>query len=417
MDTLDILLIIVAIICIYFSYKLTLIESAYMSLTGQKIKSIRESDKELKTFEKNLKNIDDILSVCLFGDFFFNMLCAVSISVLLYRIIDIWGLLLGTIISTTLIVVIGQMLPKSIGSSDSCEIALKDAGFINALKNILYPFTFITGRISNNIIKLSGKDIDLKGPLITEDKFKDMVNFSFKEGILGKNELGFIENVMGFSDSYAKDIMTPRTDIAALEINSSYEDILEIVKEEGFSRIPVYEEDIDNIVGILHIKDLFRYRGAKSLRDFKVHLRKPYYTFEYKEVSTLFTEMRSKKTGVAIVTDEYGGTEGMITMEDLIEKIVGSISDEYDEDDEEEIIKISENTYMVEGTVNLDDINHALGTELESEEYDTIAGYLIEHADRFPKAGEKFMIDEVLYIIKEISKNRIDKVIIKLLQK
>lgn len=414
MKKLEYFFILLALICIYLSYLFTLVESAYFSLTSSKIENIKEhSHENLKYFEINIKNLDDIFSLCLFGDFFFNMLCAVSISILLFDKLHFLGLFLGTIFSAILIVVFGQVLPKSNGAKKSEKISLKYAKTFYFLKFIFFPFTFFTTVLGNLCLKITGKDKNYREPLITEDELKDAVNIGFKEGILDREELGFIENVIGFSDADAKDIMTPRTDIVALEINDSYEDIIKTIQDEGFSRIPVYEEELDNIIGIFHVKDISKFRGAKSLCDFKKFLRPAYYTFEYKDVSQLFKEMRSSKISLAIVTNEYGGTEGLITMEDLIEKIVGSISDEYDQEDDEEIVKISNDEYLIDGAVNISEVNSLFNKNFESNEYDSIAGYLIEKIDRFPKVSEKFMIDDVLFVVKETSKNRIDKLLLK----
>ena len=219
---------------------------------------------------------------------------------------------------------------------------------------------------------------------------------------------------MDFRDSYAKDIMTPRTDIVAIDIESSYSEIIDLICKENFSRMPVYEDNIDNIIGILNVKDLFMMNKHKSLKENKSFFKKPYFTYEYKEVSSLFSDMRAHKISVAIVADEYGGTTGMITIEDLIEKIVGAINDEYDNEDDEDIIKLGPNKFLVDGAMNLDDLNQLTGLGLESTEFDSIGGFIIEKIDRFPKKNEVIILDNLKFTVKKTSKNRIDKVLLEI---
>ena len=178
--------------------------------------------------------------------------------------------------------------------------------------------------------------------------------------------------------------------------------------------MPVYEDNIDNIIGILNVKDLFMMNKHKSLKENKSFFKKPYFTYEYKEVSSLFSDMRAHKISVAIVADEYGGTTGMITIEDLIEKIVGAINDEYDNEDDEDIIKLGPNKYLVDGAMNLDDLNQLTGLELESTEFDSIGGFIIEKIDRFPKKNEVIILDNLKFTVKKTSKNRIDKVLLEI---
>lgn len=266
--------------------------------------------------------------------------------------------------------------------------------------------------LSQSIIKIVIKDKTYKEPIITEEDLIDAMDLGMEEGIINKNESMMIQNVIGFKDNYAKDIMTPRTDIVAIEIDDSYEDIIEKISEYSYSRMPVYEDNLDNIIGILNVKDIFHMDRTKPLVENKSFFKKPFFTFEYKPTGTLFSEMRQNKLSVAIVTDEYGGTEGMITFEDIIEKIVGQISDEYDTEEDEDIITIAPGKYLIDASVNIDEINQKFETELECQEFDSLGGFIIENIDRFPKLNEVINIDGLKFTIARKSKNRIEKIIL-----
>ena len=222
-----------------------------------------------------------------------------------------------------------------------------------------------------------------------------------------------INNVFEFGSSTAKDIMIPRTDVIAINLTTEYKDILNLFKDEGLSRIPVYNESIDNIIGILYLKDLV-FNADQSNFEIKKYLRKPFFTYEYKPIRELFKVMRVKKIPMAIILDEYGGTSGIITIEDLVEEIVGDISDEYDEN-EKQIERIKENEYIIDGSTKIDDVNQELNINLKSEEFDTIGGYLIGVLGYFPKANKIIKTDGLEFIVECVEKNRIEKVRAKLI--
>ena len=236
---------------------------------------------------------------------------------------------------------------------------------------------------------------------------KTIVNVSHEEGVLELDERTMINNVFDFGDSKAKDVMTPRTDIIAVPLDVTYEEYVRLVQEEGFSRMPVYGEDLDDIVGFLYVKDIF-YLDAEHFSVEK-YMREPLFTYESKPLDELLAELNSSRLAVAIVLDEYGGTAGMITTEDIVEEIVGEIEDEYD-DEEEEIEIIKDNEFVVDGSTRLEDFNEMVGTELESEEVDTIAGYILVLLGNFPKQGQEIETEGLRIIVEEMDKNRIEKV-------
>ncbi|MBL7574980.1 putative hemolysin [Peptoniphilus asaccharolyticus DSM 20463] len=403
-----------SVIFLFLSFEYTLIENAYLSLSSLKLKRLEEDTSADFELIKKLYNHPKLYSSIMFCDYFSNIIAAVCFAVFLYDFYGYIGIVISIVISPILIIVIGETWPKSMGIQKYDLVIIKKSSFLNISISIAKPFLFIIEKLSNIFIKITGGDKDYKEPLITEDELFDAVSLGYEEGILDKSESLIIENVMDFRGSIAKDTMTPRTDIVGISINSTYDEIVNIVQKESFSRMPVFGDDLDDIYGILHVKDLLKFDSSFVLKDNLDILKQPFYTFEYKPIGPLFNEMRAKRISVAIVTDEYGGTEGMLTIEDLIEKIVGSISDEFDEDEDEELIKIAPKEYLIDGSMNLEELDRLLDLTLKSDENDSIAGFLIEKLDRFPTKGEVISIDNLKFIIHECSKNRIEKLILKI---
>ena len=408
----DYIYLLLALVAMYFSYLFTLIENAYLALGSVKLSKLE--DLEVKNFSiiKKLVKKENIYSSTLILDYFSNSLAIIFTSIFFYKILGNLGIVLGVLISTISVIIIGESLPRNLGKKNYEEIVPKYAKFLNFFIAFLRPFSLFITFLSQSIIKVVIKDRDYKAPLITEDDLIDAMDLGMEEGIINENESKMIQNVIDFKDNYAKDIMTPRTDIVAIEIDDSYEDIIKKISEYSYSRMPVYEDNLDNIVGILNVKDIFHMDRSKSLEENKNFFKKPFFTFEYKPTGTLFSEMRQNKLSVAIVTDEYGGTEGMITFEDIFEKIVGQISDEYDTEEDEDIITVAPGKYLIDASVNIDEINQRFGTELECQEFDSLGGYIIENIDRFPKLNEVIKIDDLNFTIIKKTKNRIEKILV-----
>ncbi|CDZ74913.1 CBS domain protein [Peptoniphilus sp. ING2-D1G] len=413
MDNLHYIFIILFLITLYFSFEFTMIESAFLSLTHLKIKQFENENYDLYKDVISLYKDDRIYSTLLLLDYTANTLVSILLGIIFFLEFDYWGIILGALISPVVIIVFGESVPKAIGKQRYEKIVLKKAKMLKFLTKISLGFVNFITILTSAIVRIIGEK-NYKRPLITKGELIDAVSLSAEAGILNTEESRIIENVMDFQDAMAKDIMTPRTDMIAIDKDLSFKEIIEIINEESFSRMPVYNEDLDDIIGLLHVKDLIGLDDNELLRNRLDILKPVLYTYEYKPIGQLFNEMRIKRFSVAIVNDEYGGTEGMITTEDLIEKILGSISDEYDEDEDEDYIKISKNEYLIDGSMNLNDFNYTFGAELESEEIDTIAGYIIEKIDRFPKTGEKLIIDGLNFTISNSKKNRIEKLILKI---
>ena len=218
-----------------------------------------------------------------------------------------------------------------------------------------------------------------------------------------------INNVFNFGDSVAKDVMVPRIDMAFVDVNASYEEVIEIFRQEKYTRFPVYEETTDNVIGILNVKDILL-AGEREQFSVRDYLRAPYYTYEFKKVSELMVEMKKANVNIIIVLDEYGATAGLITLEDMLEEIVGDIRDEYDEDEENELVEIAANEYVVEGSMKLDDLNDRLELKLESEDYDSVGGLVIGLLDHLPEEGEDVVFDNVRLVVDRVEKNRINRI-------
>lgn len=288
-------------------------------------------------------------------------------------------------------------------------MSLRCAGVIFVLMVLFTPFIFVINKLSLLVLKLVGVDPNKKAESITEDELRTIVEVSHEEGVIETEEKKMINNVFDFGDSVAKDVMVPRIDMAFVDVNASYAEVIEIFRQEKYTRFPVYEETTDNVIGILNVKDILL-AGEREQFSVRDYLRAPYYTYEFKKVSELMVEMKKANVNIIIVLDEYGATAGLITLEDMLEEIVGDIRDEYDEDEENELVEIAANEYVVEGSMKLDDLNDRLELKLESEDYDSVGGLVIGLLDHLPEEGEDVVFDNVRLVVDRVEKNRIDRI-------
>ena len=263
--------------------------------------------------------------------------------------------------------------------------------------------------VSSIFIRLLGGDPKANEPFITEEEIKTMVGVSEEEGVLEDVEKEMIFNVFDFADAQVKDVMVQRVDIIAVDLEASYDEVLDVIKKEQFSRIPVYNQTIDDIVGILNVKDLIMAEQNKEKFKVSDYMREPNYTFEFKKIAELFKEMKKTRNHIAVVLDEYGGTVGIVTIEDLIEEVFGDIEDEYD-DENKEIEVIKEDEYIVDGSAKLDVVSELIGVNMESEEFDSVGGLIIGELGRFPEQDEEIVLNNIKFKVEEIDKNRVKKV-------
>ncbi|WP_342026593.1 hemolysin family protein [Proteiniborus ethanoligenes] len=397
------------ILLLFFSAFFSASETALMTLSKIRIKKMLEDNiKGAETIDKLVKNPSKLLSAILIGNNVVNIGASALATSLAIDYYGSTGVGISTGIMTLLVLIFGEITPKSLAAQNSEKVSLRVAKFIHIVTIILNPIILFLTRITNLLIRLMGGKTDRKQPFITEEELRTIVNVSHEEGVLEVEEKDMIYNVFEFGDSKAKDVMTPRTDMVAIEINSSYEEIIHIFKQEQFSRIPIYESTTDNIVGILHVKDLLFLENSKAEFDLKKYMREPYFTYEFKLITELFDEMRTNRIHMVIVLDEYGGTEGLITIEDLIEEIVGDIEDEYDKE-VKEIEVIKEDEYLVYGNIKIEDINDMIGTNIESEDFDSIGGFVMGLLGKVPESGETIEHDNIKFIIEYVEKNRIER--------
>ncbi len=307
--------------------------------------------------------------------------------------------------------VIGELVPKRMALAQSDKIALKVAGPINFLSKLTFPAVRFLAFSTNLVVKLMGGPAKADGDQITEEEIRLMINVGEEKGIFQETETEMINSIFEFDDTVVKEVMTPRIDIVALSLDATREEVLDVIINENFSRIPVYEGSIDNIIGILYVKDLFAI--IKTDIEWEVSLkeiiRPAQFVPEYKKIDELFKEMQKSKTHIAVVIDEYGGTAGIITIEDLLEEIVGNIFDEYDEE-VFDFEKIDDNTYIVSGMLDMDEINDLLDTEIPDDEFDTISGMILSHSGKMPEVGYEVIIDNIYFRIEEVDDKRISKI-------
>lgn len=384
-------------------------ETALMSLSKIRIRNmVDENIPGSKKIQKLIENPHTMLSAILVGNNVVNIGASSLATSLAIKNFGSTGVGLATGIMTLLVLVFAEITPKSLAAQNSEKMALKVAPFISVVVVILKPFNVILSYLTNSIIKVLGGEADARAPFITEAELKTMINVSHEEGMLENEEKVMIHNVFEFRESRVTEVMTPRTYMVAVNIDSSYEKIVEVFKTQQFSRIPVYDDGIDNVVGILYLKDLIFFDASKETFEMTKYMRAPYFTFEFKLITELFSEMRDKSIQMAIVIDEYGGTAGMITLEDLVEEIVGDIRDESDELFNE-IEVVTEDEYLVRGSAEIDLINEMLGVKIESEDFDTIGGFVTGLFGRLPEAGEQIEFNNMKFIVEHVQKYRIEK--------
>lgn len=385
-------------------------ETALMSFSKIRVKHlVEEGVKGADKIEKLIASPNKLLGSILVGNNVANIAASALATSIALKAFGQKGVGIATIAMTVLVLIFAEITPKSLAAQNSEKVSFKVYKPISFVIIILKPIVTIFTFISSGIIKLLGGNPDKTQPFITEEELKTLVDVGEEEGVLEVGEKEMIYNVFEFGDLQAKDVMVQRVDVISISTESTYDEILEVLKREQFSRIPVYRESIDDIVGVLYIKDLLL---KEKEEEFNVedYMREPNYTYEFRRITDLFTDMKKDRNHMYIVLDEYGGTVGIVTIEDLVEEIVGEIEDEYDDEDDKEIDVIKEDEYVVSGSARLDDLNDLIGTSMESEEFDSIGGFIIGQLGRFPDRGENIQFDTTKFVIEELDKNRIKKV-------
>ena len=386
-------------------------ETALMALSKIRIRHmVDEGVRGAKLVEKLSQDPSKLLGAILIGNNIVNIGASALATSVAVKVIGPSGVGVVTVIMTILVLIFGEITPKSIAKQNSEKVSLMVSKPINFIVKVFNPLVLIFTAISGIFIRLLGGDPKATEPFITEEELRTMVGVSEEEGVLEGVEKEMIFNVFEFADSQVKDVMVQRVDIVAVDVNATYEEVINIIKTEQFSRLPVYNENIDDVIGILNVKDLIMASGCEE--NFKVsdYMREPYYTFEFKKITELFKEMKKTRNHIAVVLDEYGGNVGIVTIEDLIEEVVGEIEDEYDDERDSNIIVVKEDEYIVDSSARLDYIGDLIGVTMESEEFDSVGGLVIGELGRFPEPNEEVKINNIRFIVEDIDKNRIKKV-------
>ncbi len=415
MDTTGVIQIVTLVILVFLSGFFSSAETAYSTVSRVRIRTlVQENNKKAIKVQKILDRYGKMLSAILIGN---NVVNLSASSVATTFAIRIWGspavgIMTGVLTFTVLI--FGEIIPKTWAMQRSEKITLMYSGAVHLLITLLTPIIYIIDKFSNWILRFLHISSDGNTFSITEKELKTYVDVSHEDGVIESEERELIYNVFDFGDTVAKDIMIPRIQMTTVSIDATYQELLSTFQDSMFTRIPVYDDDPDNIVGVVNIKDFILVKDKEKFQIRKI-LREAYYTYEYKSVSDLLMEIREKSLSIAFVLSEYGATVGMITMEDMIEELVGEIRDEYDADEEDLIQEIDDRKYLVAAQMKLDDINDALDMDLQSEDYDSIGGLIIEKLDRLPHDQEAITLDNGITLQADgVQDNHIVKVLITL---
>lgn len=401
-------------------------EMAIVSLNKNKMKHLSEEGNKkaellLKLMEEPNKFLSTVQVGITLAGFFSSASAATGISEVLSKYLDGFNIpyssqiaLIGvTIILSYITLVFGELFPKRLALQKSETIAMFSVKPILYISKITSPFVKLLSASTNILVKLVGIDTEDLDEKVSKEEIKSMVAAGQENGVINETEKEMINSIFEFDDKLADEVMTPRTDVYLINIDTPLNKYLDELIEKGYSRIPVYEEDIDNIIGILYIKDLFgeaSKRGFENV-DVRTILRQPYFVPENKNIDELFKEMQSYKKHMAILIDEYGGFSGIVSIEDLIEEVMGNIEDEYDEA-EPAIKKIDSNTFIIPGMLSINDFNDYFNVDIKNENYDTMSGFIIDIIGHIPNNIEENNIEyeNLIFKIEEVKEKRIEKI-------
>lgn len=394
-------------------------ETSLTTVSAIRVRSlIEEGNKRAVRLNKVLENKGKMLSAILIGNNIVNISASALATMIAQQIGGNEAVSLSTGILTIVVLIFGEISPKTLATVNAEPMALFYAPIIAALIWVLTPLIFIINKLAGLVLKLFHTDPNQKANVITETELRTIVDVSHEEGILETEERKIITKVFDFGDTTAKDIMVPRIDMVAIEVNSSYEELMEVFKRDKYTRLPVYEDTADNVIGIINVKDLLL-SGTEPAEDFHIrdYLREAFYTYESKSLTDLMIEMRKAAVNIIIVLDEYSDAVGLITLEDILEEIVGEIRDEYDYDEADLIQSDNQTVFTVSGQTKISDINDELHLNLMSEAYESIAGIIIEALDKIPEIGDTVTFDDCILEVLTLDKKRVDTIRVTLIPK
>ena len=423
MDSSDAMQLLILVILLALSAFFSSAETALTCVNKIRIRGLaEEGDKRAILVKELTDNPSKMLSAILIGNNIVNLSASSLSTMLATKIAAQLGagtntatfVGLATGILTILILIFGEITPKSAATINAEKIALGDAAIIYWLTRILTPAIFVINHLSYGVMRLMGINPNAKTKAMTENELLTVIDVSHEDGVIESEEKEMITNVVDFGDSVASDVMVPRIDIEFMDVESNYEEVLSVFRRDKYSRVPVYEGDKDHVIGVLNLKDVFCYNDIPDNFSIRKILRRPYFTYEFKRISDLMVDMQKNSISMAMVLDEYGAVAGLITLEDLLEEIVGEIRDEYDEEETDDIRKVNDHEYTVDGTTKLEDIDKLLGLHLESEDYDSIAGHMIHELGHIPTEGEYIDINGIRFTVMKMDKHRIADIDIRL---
>lgn len=386
-------------------------ETAITSVSKIKVRQLDQKDnKNAHLLRKLHDNMQATISTILIGNNIVNIAASSIATILFTNIFYQNGALVSTVVMTVFVLIFGEVLPKTIAQYKNKSVALKFSRFIYLLTIIFKPIVKVLNLLTRLVIKIFIGD-NGDSSTLTEEELKTLVEVSEEEGVLKDQETEIMINALELKETLAVDIMTPRTSMASVDIEDAENDLREIIKNITYSRIPVYEDNIDDIIGVLHIKEL-AHKIIEDDHDFKIRdiLKPAFYAYEYIPVVDLFKQMRAKNISISIIIDEYGGTSGLVTMEDILEELVGEIDDEYD--NEKEVTKINDNEYLVDPEMRIDEVNERFDLNLQSEKFDSIGGFVIELLDRMPKSKDEVEFENLKFIVVNVDKRKITQLMI-----
>lgn len=421
MDPSDAIQVLVLLALVGLSAFFSSAETALVTVNKIRIRNlIDEGDRRAITLSKLIEDQGKMLSAILIGNNIVNISASSLSTLMVTRWLAGTGLAafaagISTGVLTLTVLVFGEITPKTCATIHSEKIALAYAPVIYGWMIVATPLIYIMNHLSMGILFLMRVNPEDRSDAYTEEEIRTIVEVSHEDGVIEPEERKMINNVFDFGDATAKDVMVPKVDMSFLNVTASYHEMLELYKENKYTRYPVYEESTDNVIGMINVKDLLIYEDKEHF-DSRNIMREVLYTHEHKKTSDIMLEMKQSSTNLAIVLDEYGVTSGMVTMEDLLEEIIGDIRDEYDEDEETLVTQINEREFVVAGAMSLDDLNDYLeldekGLRLESEDYNSIGGIIIGLLDHLPEVGEEAVTENGIRLIADsVEKNRINEV-------
>lgn len=410
LDTEGVIQLVILVVLLVLSAFYSAAETALTTASEIKLGTLAdEGDKKAKRALKLLEKKSNMLSAILIMNNIVNLSASALVTTITARI---WPgyIAVTTGILTLIILIFGEINPKTIATIHNEALSLAFSGPVMATMKVLTPVIFIVDKLSGFFLKILRIDPEQAKSVLTEGEIRNILDASHEEGVIETEEREMIDNVFDFGDSLAKDVMIPRIEMTCVNVDATYWELKEQFEVHKYTRIPVFEESTDNIIGIINMKDVLFYEDVNNfhIRDM---MREANFTVEYKKTSELMVEMRQNHISMILVLDEYGDTVGLVTLEDLLEEIVGEIRDEFDEDEENLIQEVGEREYLVDGSLKIDDINDALDLSLDSENYDSIGGLIIEKLERVPEVGETVELDDGTRLTTvEMDKNHIEQI-------